>query len=40
MDLDGGCSPAVVDPRKVNANFLEANYGYFCLSTDRSDDFR
>ena len=28
----------VFDPRKMNANFLEANFEYFGLSTARDDE--
>ena len=29
--------PVIFDPRKMNSNFLEANFGYFRLSTARDD---
>ena len=31
-------SPETFDPRKMDANFLEANFEYFRLSTDRDDE--
>ena len=30
-------SPETFDPRKMDANFLEANFEYFRLSTARDD---
>jgi len=31
-------SPDTFDPRKMNSNFLDANFGYFRLSTARDDE--
>ena len=30
-------SPEIFDPRKMDSNFLDANFGYFRLSTARDD---
>ena len=30
-------SPEIFDPRKMDSNFLEPNFGYFRLSTVRDD---
>ena len=31
-------SPEIFDPRKMNPNFLEANFEYLRFSTDRDDE--
>ena len=30
-------SPEIFDPRKMDSNFLDANFGYLTLSTARDD---
>ena len=31
-------SPEIFDPRKMDSNFLDANFGYLRLSTARDDE--